>query len=279
MTDTLELPLPGVGAPADSDNISDWALEQFQDRYGPDITKDGIWEYLYGVMHCPDWRMDYEHDLQRNLPRVPLADDFEAFRSGGRKLLDLHTGYETVEEWPAQCRVDGKPDEGGADDSAYRIEGRMRWGRHPDGSKDHSVLEVNSRCRLVGIPLESHDYTVSGRTPLQWAIDSLRLKHDKGSGILDDPNGWRDWADEPFNLIRHLRRLIRVSYESTEIIAWLPTSRPGEAHLYERGPITWDVIRESIEDAAPLPDSTGIIYTDEEFDEHLRSQPYIGASR
>ncbi|WP_419839458.1 type ISP restriction/modification enzyme [Candidatus Poriferisodalis sp.] len=271
MSETLDLGLPEASAGTDPDNISDWALEQFQAKYGPEITKDGIWEYLYGIMHSPDWRMDYRHDLQRNLPRIPLADDFEAFRSAGRELMDLHIGYETVDEYPVQCLVDGEPDNGDADHSAYRIEGRMRWGKRPDGSDDPTVLMVNSRCRLVGIPLETVHYTVSGRTPLQWAIDSLRVKHDKPSGIVDDPNGWRDWADEPFNLIRHLRRLVRVSYESALIIAWLPTSRPGESHLYEPGPVTLADIIESQGKGPPLDDSTGIIYTEEEFAAHLES--------
>ena len=170
---------------------------------------------MYGVMHAPDWRERYRHDLQRNLPRVPLAGDFEAFRWAGRKLMDLHIGYEIVEEWPVEWQVDGETDEGDADDDAYRIEARMRWGKHPDGSEDRSVLLVNSRCRLVDIPQEAHEYTVSGRSPLQWAIDSLRVKHDKASGIVDDPNGWHVWADEPFNLIRHLRRLVFVSVETS----------------------------------------------------------------
>ena len=271
MTETLDLQLPEVGASADTDNISDWALEQFQAKYGPEITKDGIWEYLYGIMHSPDWRMDYRHDLQRNLPRIPLADDFEAFRSAGRKLMDLHIGYEMVDEYPVQCLVDGEADGGGADNGAYRIEGRMRWGKRPDGSDDPTVLIINSRCRLIGIPLETVHYTVSGRTPLQWAIDSLRVKHDKPSGIVDNPNGWHDWADEPFKLIRHLRRLVRVSYESALIIAWLPTSRPGESHLYEPGPVTLADIIESQGKGPPLDDSTGIIYTEEEFSAHLES--------
>ena len=80
MNETLDLGLPEADAAADPDNVSDWALEQFQAAYGPEITKDDIWEYLYGVMHSPQWRMDYRHDLQRNLPRIPLADDFEASR-------------------------------------------------------------------------------------------------------------------------------------------------------------------------------------------------------
>lgn len=274
MTDALQLDLGETG---DVDNITDRALEQFQSKYGPEITKNDVWEYAYGIMHAPDWREFYRHDLQRNLPRIPLADDFEAFRSAGRQLMDLHIGYETAEEWPAQCLVDGGLDDGGADPGAYRIEGRMRWGKHADGKEDRSVLVVNDRCRLVGIPPEADGYDVSGRTPLQWAIDSLRFKRDSDSGITDDPNGWREWADTPYMLIRHLRRLIRVSYESAVIIARLPSAFD-PPDRYAPGPVTVDDLVESAKKAQPLDDSTGIIYTDEEFEQHMRSQPFIPAS-
>ena len=224
MTDTLPLDIPEAHLPRGRDNITDWALEQFHTKYGPQIAKDDIWEYIYGVMHAPDWRQRYRHDLQRNLPRVPLADDFEAFRSAGRDLMHLHINYETVDEWPVKCEVDGQHDEGSADDAAYRIEARMRWGQNPDRGADRTVLIVNSRCRLVNIPAAADDYKVSGRSPLQWAIDSLRVKHNTASGIVDDPNGWHEWADEPFNLIRHLRTLVRVSVETARIVASLPLS-------------------------------------------------------
>ena len=116
-------------------------------------------------MHAPDWRERYRHDLQRNLPHVPLADDFEAFRAAGRQLMDLHIGYETAEEWPVERLVDGKPDKGDASGTAYRIEARIRWGKHSDGSEDRSVLMVNHRCRLVDIPAEAEAYKISGRSP------------------------------------------------------------------------------------------------------------------
>ncbi len=227
MEQTLGLDLPEVST--DADNITDWALAEFQARYGAHITKDDIWEYLYGVMHAPDWRERYRHDLQRNLPRIPLADDFEAFRSAGRRLMDLHIGYETVDEWPVECEVEEMLDGGGLDAGAYRIETRMRWGKNASGDEDRTVLMINDRCRLVGIPAEAESYTVSGRSPLQWAIDSLRVKHDRASGIIDDVNGWRQWADEPFNLIRHLRRLVTVSVESSRIIDSLPPALPPAA--------------------------------------------------
>ncbi len=280
MADTLNLDFPEAGPATDSDNITDWALEQFQAKYGPEITKDGIWEYLYGVMHAPDWRERYRHDLQRNLPRVPLADDFEAFRSSGRKLMDLHIGYETVEESPVTCLVDGEPDEGRADDDAYRIESRMRWGKDSDGSEDRSVLAINGRCRLVDIPLRAQDYTVSGRSPLQWAIDSLRVKHDKASGITDDPNGWRDWADEPFNLIRHLRRLVTVSVETARIVACLPPSLPSPKSDTDTELVTLADLKASASaDPIPSADSAGVVHnSDEEFLAHLRSLSYEPSS-
>ena len=216
--------------PSDRDNVTDWALAQFRDAYGSAVTKDDVWEYVYGVMHAPDWRERYRHDLQRNLPRIPLApggDAFESFRSAGRTLIDLHVGYESVEEYPLTCLVDGEPDEGAADPGAYRMHSKMRWGGgRGQGKEDRSVLVVNERCRLVGIPAEAHDYTVSGRSPLHWAVESLRVKHDKASGIVDDPNGWHVWADEPFNLIRHLRRLVAVSVATARIVAALPPSLP-----------------------------------------------------
>ena len=223
MSDVIELDLGLPEEPTDDDNITDWCLEQFHARYGEHITKDDIWEYLYGVMHAPDWRERYKHDLQRNLPRVPLADDFEAFRAAGRALMDLHINYETVNEYPLVCLVDNEVDEGEADPSAYRIDKRMRWAKNGKET-NRSVLEINHRCKLIDIPDEAHQYTVSGRTPLDWAIDSLRFKHDKPSGITDDPNGWHDWVDQPFNLIRHLRRLVGVSVETARIVASLPPS-------------------------------------------------------
>ena len=226
---TTTLPMEDLAE--DSDNITDWCLDEFRTRYGdPGITKDDIWEYLYGVMHAPDWRERYRHDLQRSLPRVPLAAGFEAFRRAGRELMDLHIGYETCPEWEeVDCLVDGFfGREGDADPEAYRIQKKMRWNRvRNDEGKLEDVrteLHVNDRCRLVGIPAEAQEYTVSGRSPLDWAIDSLRHKLDKPSGITDDPNGWHAWADDPFELIRHLRRLVYVSVRSARIIAGLPPS-------------------------------------------------------
>ena len=62
------------------------------------------------------------------------------------------------------------------------------------GGEDDSVLIVNDRLRLCGIPADAHRYEVNGRTPVQWFIDRYRVTRDKQSGIVNNPNAW--FADE-----------------------------------------------------------------------------------
>ncbi|MEJ7682024.1 MAG: type ISP restriction/modification enzyme [Segetibacter sp.] len=59
------------------DNITDWALEQFQNHY-QDLTihKEAIFHYVYAVLHNPAYRKKYELNLKREFPRIPFYDNF-----------------------------------------------------------------------------------------------------------------------------------------------------------------------------------------------------------
>lgn len=205
------------------DNITNWCLAQFQDHYdAPAITKDDIWEYIYGVLHAPDWRTKYANDLRKGLPRLPFAPDFRAFQRAGRQLMDLHLKYETCQPWPLEVVTTGDPD----NPDLYRINKRMDWGRerNADGKlvKDKTVLVINEYCRVEGIPGEAHEYVVNGKTPLDWAIAQLVVRTDSKSSIKNDANQWYTWADDPFELVQHLQRLVRVSIETARIVKGLP---------------------------------------------------------
>ncbi|MDE0601081.1 MAG: hypothetical protein OXI56_04720 [bacterium] len=207
------------------DNITNWCLAQFQDHYDDQtITKDGIWAYIYGVLHAPDWRTTYANDLRKGLPRIPLAPDFRVFQEAGQQLIDLHLNYETSEPWPLRIITTGNDD----DPDLYRIKRKMDWGkeRDPDGKlvKNKTVLVINDHCRIEEIPDEAHDYVVNGKTPLDWAIAQLTVSTDSKSGITNNANHWHAWADNPFELIRHLQRLVRVSVETTRIVKGLPAA-------------------------------------------------------
>ena len=82
-----------------------------------------------------------------------------------------------------------------------------------------TTLIINEHIRLTGIPEAAHWYILNGRTPLEWFIDRYRIKRDKDSGILNDPNGW--FAD-PRDLVTAIERIVYVSVESTRIIEGLP---------------------------------------------------------
>ena len=197
------------------DNITDWCLRQFRTQYPAlRITKDDIWHYLYGLLHAPDYRERFKADLSKDLPRIPFAPDFGAFRDAGAALAALHLGYETCPEHGLPVDVDG------IGDSVYRLGSKaMQWGgtrKEPD----RSVLHVTPAVTLRGIPEAAHSYVVNGRTPLEWAVDRLRIRQDKESGIVNDPNAW--FSDNPAALVSHLRHLVHVSVETVRIVEGLP---------------------------------------------------------
>ena len=93
-----------LGEPGHSvrvDNITDTALAAFRAHYrDPEITKDAISDYVYGVLHAPTYRERFRNDLAKDLPRIPLAADFDAFGAAGCQLAALHLDYETCQEHP-----------------------------------------------------------------------------------------------------------------------------------------------------------------------------------
>ncbi|HRF94291.1 MAG TPA: hypothetical protein PLZ51_03810, partial [Aggregatilineales bacterium] len=54
------------------ENITDWALKQFQTHYNDStITKWEIFYYTYAVLHHPAYREKFAGVLKRELPRIP----------------------------------------------------------------------------------------------------------------------------------------------------------------------------------------------------------------
>ena len=67
------------------------------------ITKDAIFDYVYGVLHAPSYRVEFENDLSKELPRIPFAPDFYVqFAEAGKTLGELHLGYERCERYPLE---------------------------------------------------------------------------------------------------------------------------------------------------------------------------------
>ena len=217
LTNTLDPTdgLPGLKEhPNCVDNISETALNSFREHYHNDrITKDMIFDYVYGVLHAPSYREAFANDLSKMIPRIPFAPDFCTFAEAGSALAALHLGYETCDQYPLSVVFahDGDPQS-----HHFRLtEKAMRF-----ATPAKTTLIINEHVRLTGIPQTAHRYVVNGRTPLEWFIDRYKIKRDKESGILNDPNGW---FEDPRDLVTAIERIVYVSVESTRIIEGLPS--------------------------------------------------------
>ena len=205
----------GIDKPPDRiDNISDTALHAFREHYNDDtITKDAIFDYVYGVLHAPSYREAFANDLSKMIPRIPFAPDFHIFAAAGVALADLHLNYETCERYPLQLVFAH-----GGDPQPHHFQLGTRAMRFTD-KQAKTTLIVNEHIQLAGIPESAHRYVVNGRTPLEWFIDRYKITQDTDSGIVNDPNGW--FAD-PRDLVAAIERIVYVSVESAQIIEGLP---------------------------------------------------------
>ncbi len=80
------------------ENITKWGLEQFQTHYNDKkITREDIFHYTYGVLHNPEYRVKYKQNLKREFPRLPFYEDFHQWADWGKRLMELHIGYEQAE--------------------------------------------------------------------------------------------------------------------------------------------------------------------------------------
>ena len=195
------------------DGITNFILERCRESYGPKVTKEDIFYYVYGLLHSPDYRKAFAADLKKMLPRIPLVEkpaDFWAFSKAGRALADLHLNYETQ---PA-C---GEVVVVGAEQGNFHVE-KMRF---PD-KKDKSVIEFNPWIKLTNIPLEAYGYVVNGRSAIEWVMERYQIKTDKASGITNDPNDWAQEQGKPRYILDLLLSVITVSLETMKIVEKLP---------------------------------------------------------
>ena len=89
--------------PQKIDNITEFALKKFRINYqDSSITKDMIFNYVYGILHSPVYQSEFSNDLTKELPRIPFAPDFYKFSNAGHSLMELHLGYESCKEYPLE---------------------------------------------------------------------------------------------------------------------------------------------------------------------------------
>ncbi len=203
----------GEGGYIQRDGISDFILELASNVYGEEVNKEDIFYYVYGLLHSPNYRRAFAHDLKKMLPRIPLVDkpeDFWAFSRAGRELADLHINYE--KESPYEDVIVS-----GVEIGVFRVE-KMRFPKR--GVKD--TILYNSHISIENIPEKAYEYVVNGKSAIEWIMDRYKVTTHKASGIKNDPNDWAEEVGNPRYILDLLLSIINVSVKTVEIVENLP---------------------------------------------------------
>lgn len=149
----------------------------------PDEMK--IFDYIYGVLHSPDYRETYAEFLKIDFPRVPFPRDpatFAHVSEKGEALRRLHL-MEDAAIGDAQYAFEG---EGDCVVDKPRYEGGKVW--------------INKEQGFANVPPVAWEFHIGGYQPAQkW------LKDRKGREL-----GWDD--------IRHYQKIIKILAETDRIM-------------------------------------------------------------
>ena len=196
-----------------NDGITDFIHNLAKQKYSTKITKEDIFYYVYGFLHNEDYKKEFEADLKKLIPRLPLVNDYKIFKTYsdiGRELADLHLNYENIER-DKEIIVEGEK-------SNNFIVEKMRF-----TSKDKKdVIIFNSDIKIKNIPLEAYDYQVNGKSAIEWIMERYAVTMNEDNQIENNPNLWCEENKKPRYILDLLLSVISLSIKTNELIKKLP---------------------------------------------------------
>ena len=223
--DTQCLPLYRYERGKRVSNITDWALARvnehcraamgegaFAAKHPDGIGAEALFAYTYAVLHDPAYREEFQVDLLREFPRLPLHEDFAAWEAVGRELLDLHIGFETAEPYPLErWDLDGVRPPVSAILKADKERGRLR---------------IDERTTLVGVPPSAWEYQLGSRSALEWVLDQYKERKPRDATLREEFNAYK-FADHKERVIDLLGRVCAVSAKTMDAVERLSGLRRG----------------------------------------------------
>ena len=165
-----------------------WA--QINAAIGKPTSPEDIFDYIYGVLHSPDYRTKYKEFLKVDFPRIPYptsAEEFEHFRSHGNRLRELHLMH-AVPESPVTFPCPG----------TMQVDS-LAWEYNKDDGYSGNIYINDTQC-FEGVPTAAFEMYIGGYQPAQkW------LKDRKGRTLTYDD-------------IEHYRRIIAILIETDTIM-------------------------------------------------------------
>jgi predicted helicase len=224
------------------ENITDWGLEQFRERYitnppkgfkplgglKEELKKEDIFHYVYAVLHNPAYRKKYEINLKREFPRIPFYENFEQWANWGKALMALHIGYENVcpfglevlhRTWAGSNIISSE--QKGIFNEAKEIEPLYKTTVIPKpklkADKLAGIIELDEKTLLKGVPPEAWEYKLGNRSALEWVLDQYKESKPSDPTIAEKFNTYR-FANYKEQVIDLLQKVCTVSVETMKIV-------------------------------------------------------------
>ena len=195
------------------DGVSDFILKRAIKQYGKNVSKEDIFYYVYGFLHITKYREEFEADLKKMLPKIPLIDNVKQFweiSKIGRKLSDLHVNYEDIEPY-SDVEIIGE------DSEFFKVQ-KMKF---PKKDQKDTII-FNSKIKITNIPEVAYEYVVNGKSAIEWIMERYQVTINKDSGIKNDPNDWCDEVGNPRYILDLLLSVINVSVQTVNLVNSLP---------------------------------------------------------
>ena len=148
--------------------------EEVRDDFKTTFAPIDLLDYIYAVLHSPEYREKYKEFLKIDFPRVPYPQDSEKFwqlvKLGG-ELRQLHL----MESPRVEQYITRHPEDG--DNIITRKITKTSPGYEPV-SETHGKVWINDRQYFDKVPLVAWEFYIGGYQPAQkW------LKDRKGRGL------------------------------------------------------------------------------------------------
>ena len=155
-----------------------------------------IFDYIYGVLHCPAYRETYAEFLKIDFPRVPYPSSPTAFwdiSAKGTAMRKLHLM---------------EPDAIGDTEYVFHGEGDpiIDKPKFEPSSKTHGIVRINKTHHFENVPKIAWDFYIGGYQPAQkWLKDRKGADYNDGKGL-------------DYNDIRHYQDIIKILSETDRIM-------------------------------------------------------------
>lgn len=151
----------------------------------PSADEQGIFDYIYAVLHSPSYRKKYKEFLKIDFPRVPVPKDdaeFNKFKQFGTKLRQLHL----MQDSSLEDYITTYPEPGDDVVDKLKFEGGKVW--------------INSEQYFGGVPEVAWNFYIGGYQPAQkW------LKDRKGRKLSSED-------------LDHYQKIIKILVETDKLM-------------------------------------------------------------